>query len=675
MRFQQMKVRGPWAPMVGIVCLLSGLGSATLPTRADAGSVINSVRIKTSRLTLHDDHTSPIDLKHRTLRFSARTGRSASENRIVPPVRGSGDDPTLNGGTVVVANTAGSGERVEVVLPPSGWKALGTTARPSGFEFIDVAPDAPIAKVVLKKDRLTVKAGGAGWAYTLDETTQVRIALQFQLGETAWCADALAHAYGDPAITLRNDQIDIFRATRNSDPPRNCLSTCTNPPYALLAVQDPDTDQSAELTALLAAAAANPAVDIAPQGRVFIGPGLHRFAAVVVPSNVRIEVSPAATLTAPLSPSTGAKGENPLFIIGATTEVSNITITAGDGCGGPGSPTRENKLHSTAERGNSEANGMSNIDSLPHNPRWPIETMFVVDLDARFRNIPSNSFAALVGWSNSVELSRFFSIQNPERVLDPLTGDPTGPTIYYARNPVVKPRAIAGSTFAAPRMPQGFKMEWVYNVLSPSGWGPIQVQSCLGCTVSHVFSHGGVALRMETDHAAPLCGHDQCDGGCIRNNMVVPPTDEQGVGFGTYARVDNLTGTDIEGAYGNVVVTLSPHCQHNGYVNVSGIRGTNMTALVSVGEGGSTNGTFSSDSAIADVVGEISPVGFAQGPMPQIDTYGLQTPQIGLNWTPTEYTANTAGFFCWPSSLPDIFRPNWALAPVPVPMFTHTMCP
>jgi hypothetical protein len=639
---------------------------------AARAAAASPVHVPTTRLRLDDDHQSPVDVRHRKITFRTSTARSAPESRVVPPARGGAADPTLHGATIAVANMAGSGESVVYPLPATGWTALGSDAHPLGFQFRGDPRTAPISSVIVRKDSITARGSGFAWSYTLDEPTQGRVGLRLTLGDATWCAAGDARTGGKPASSERYDRVDRFEAMPNGAPPPSCPAACTTVPPTLRAAENPDTDQSVELESLLATAAGSPDPAIG-QGRLYIAPGLHRFAEVDVPSGVRIEVAPEATLTAPVEPSTGDKYEHPLFRLGQTSQVSRITITAGDGCGGPGQPKRTSKLASTGERGNSEANGMSNLATLPHDPRWPIETMFTFDLDAHFRNVPSATFAVLIGWAKDVELSRFFSIQNPERILDPVTGEPTGPTVNYSRNPVVKPRAIAGSTVSAPRLPENFKMEWVYNVLSPSGWGPLQVQACLGCTVSHVFSHGGVALRLETDHAAPLCGHDQCGGGCVRNGVVAPPTDEPGNGFTTFARIDDLTGSDIEGALGNAVFTLAPHCQRNGTVDVDGVRGTSMGALVSIGQGGATNGSFASDSHVANVVGAFAASGKAQDPMPQLDTYDLYAPQVGLNWAPKEYTATTGGTFCWPAALRDINLP--ASAQPPVPTFTHAGCP
>jgi hypothetical protein len=212
-------------------------------------------------------------------------------------------------------------------------------------------------------------------------------------------------------------------------------------------------------------------------------------------------------------------------------------------------------------------------------------------------------------------------------------------------------------------------------VLSPSGWGPVQVQSCLDCTFEHLFSHGGVTLRMETDNVTPLCGPNVCAGGCTKDGMTVPPVDDKGNGFPYYARVDDVKADDIENALGNAALYLVPHCQHNGVVHVKNIRGSNSRVLVSLGQGGNATGVFDSGSLIENVVGTNDVPGKAQDPKPSLDTYDLIAPQFGAWWTATEFTAKTAGTWCWPSTLTDFWNPASAQKPQPQPTITHTNCP
>src|SRR5439155_17583463 len=134
---------------------------------------------------------------------------AAAANHIVPPVRGGGGDPTVNGATLRVYNSAGSGELATVTLPKTGWVALGSAANPSGYRFKSSDSSAPVHTVLVRDDRIKVSGGGASWTYTLNELSQHSVALRLTLGaETSgltYCAEAGRQPY--PA---RYDLIDRF---------------------------------------------------------------------------------------------------------------------------------------------------------------------------------------------------------------------------------------------------------------------------------------------------------------------------------------------------------------------------------------------------------------------------------------------------------------------------------
>ncbi len=178
--------------------------------------------VETSRLALRDDHVDPINPKRRTVTLTVRTKRSAPGNRVVPPARSSTGDPTLHGGTLIVANSAGSHERVRVELPAAGWRVLGASRKPKGFEFRGPSPTAPVTKVVVKADALSVKGKGPGWTYTLDEAQQRRVAVRLRLGDVAWCADAAARTSGTPPSSARFDQVDKFDGAPSAPSPPVC---------------------------------------------------------------------------------------------------------------------------------------------------------------------------------------------------------------------------------------------------------------------------------------------------------------------------------------------------------------------------------------------------------------------------------------------------------------------
>lgn len=198
--------------------LLAAIATTVAPASARAATVL----VEATSLMLRDDATVPLDPRHRKLTFRSSTSRAAAANRVVPPAPGSGDDPTLAGATLHVANASGSGEIVHVTLPAAGWAAQGTPAHPRGFVFRDRTPNAPVSQVTVGPDRITVRANGAGWAYTLDEAQQGRIALRLDLGGSVWCTDAPARASGNPPSTASSDAPGRFTAQSKSPPPAVC---------------------------------------------------------------------------------------------------------------------------------------------------------------------------------------------------------------------------------------------------------------------------------------------------------------------------------------------------------------------------------------------------------------------------------------------------------------------
>ena len=200
-----------------MLLLLAAITTTLVPASARAATVL----VETTSLMLRDDATPPLDPRHRKLTFRSSTTRAAA-NRIVPPAPGSADDPTLAGATLHVANAAGSGEIVHVALPAIGWAAQGTAAHPRGFVFRDRSPNAPVSQVTIGPDRITVRATGAGWTYTLDEAQQGRVALRLDLGGSVWCGDAAARASGNPPSTASSDAPGRFSAQSKSPPPAVC---------------------------------------------------------------------------------------------------------------------------------------------------------------------------------------------------------------------------------------------------------------------------------------------------------------------------------------------------------------------------------------------------------------------------------------------------------------------
>ena len=170
----------------------------------------STIFTETSRLALRDDHVDPIHPKRRTVTFTVRSRRSAPGNRVVVPARGSTGDPTLHGGTLIVANSAGSNERVRVELPAAGWRLLGTSLQTEGLRVSRCLPHCADRHGDRQDRRAFGEGHGPGWTYTLDEAPQGRVGVRVRLGDVAWCADAAARTSGTPPSSTRFDHVDKF---------------------------------------------------------------------------------------------------------------------------------------------------------------------------------------------------------------------------------------------------------------------------------------------------------------------------------------------------------------------------------------------------------------------------------------------------------------------------------
>jgi DNA-binding beta-propeller fold protein YncE len=153
---------------------------------ADAASIPSPRPVPTAALSMTDTASKRA--------FTFRTSTKRATVHVTPPARGSADDPTLNGGTLTVYDSAGlTTDVVVVALPSTGWVALGSSAKPKGYRFSGSDPNGPISRVDVRPDRIAIKGGKANWTYTLDEPAQGSVAVRLALGDDeGWCADAPA---------------------------------------------------------------------------------------------------------------------------------------------------------------------------------------------------------------------------------------------------------------------------------------------------------------------------------------------------------------------------------------------------------------------------------------------------------------------------------------------------
>ena len=105
-----------------------------------------------------------------------------------------------------------------MALPASRWSFFG-----GRYRFRDVNASAPVSRVTVTANRVSLVGGGAGWGFTLDEPSQGRIAVRLTLGSgRPWCAEAPAKASGHPPSTAANDRAGRFVAQPGTPAPLAC---------------------------------------------------------------------------------------------------------------------------------------------------------------------------------------------------------------------------------------------------------------------------------------------------------------------------------------------------------------------------------------------------------------------------------------------------------------------
>ena len=106
--------------------------------------------------------------------------------------------------------------------PPPAGASTAPRDRPR-WSYRGTTPADAISHVVVGADLLTVKGGGAGFAYTLDEPRQGRIAVRLVLGTaTVLCAEAPARTSGTPPSPARYDRVGRFTGAPRTPPPPAC---------------------------------------------------------------------------------------------------------------------------------------------------------------------------------------------------------------------------------------------------------------------------------------------------------------------------------------------------------------------------------------------------------------------------------------------------------------------
>jgi hypothetical protein len=347
------------------------------------------------------------------------------------------------------------------------------------------------------------------------------------------------------------------------------------------AVPNDTGDDTAAFQAAISAAAANRirpgGPDGSPQGVVYVPPGTYRVCGVAPKSNVRMEFDASAVMLL----GRDNCGNPSVIVLGGG--VRNVTVI-GVGSSTSGKP---------APLGGRD-----------------ISHSFTINADPAVTGVTADEKAMSVRWASYVRIENVITIQNASRTATNRN------TQWTSNSPAITFYGEPGSTAGAPRLPQHVVVDNLYNASSPVSYGAVQVSACVDCSINHLFSQGGVALRLETDAEEAYY---------LRT------------GLHYYSTVDQFTANDLYGYNGRQAVTFSPHSQNNGTVTITNVvADSTYSAVRTANSGGSSlpSGSFSNLSSVTTV--DTRP-----GTQAQIQMAGSVGWTLGPSWRAIDDAATT----------------------------------
>lgn len=200
------------------VALFAGMFAGMLAAPATAADTT-----VTGRKVKLKDFTRP-PIAGRKVIFTSR------DPLVVPPAPGGAGDPTLNGGSLDVHNTAGSGESMTLALPSSNWEVTirgdvvyyryrqAVTNLPAEDYKIKVLLKAGNLKGVVKDDR------GSLISYTLDEPSQGSVGVRLVTGADRVCLDFGGIVAVDESLDLGDGVYRGRFAAKDALAPATCGS-------------------------------------------------------------------------------------------------------------------------------------------------------------------------------------------------------------------------------------------------------------------------------------------------------------------------------------------------------------------------------------------------------------------------------------------------------------------
>jgi len=262
-----------------------------------------------------------------------------------------------------------------------------------------------------------------------------------------------------------------------------------------------------------------------PQAVVYVPPGSYRLLRLGFRSDVRMEVDAGATLAQAGGRRIDVNNNVPALIVwdgppGKALE--NVTLTGV----------------------NMSSGGRKDL-AKPVFAGWSVEPNFTFDLDPATTDA-NEAVAGLQAINvDGFSIENVYSIQNDSqpavKTTDKADSWPGSQKAALGlRGSSDTP--LDGSVYYDPH--NGTIANW-YNINSPKGYGPNQVNAGHNLTFRHIYSRGGTVLRLETDAS-------------------------QGKNFGSELR--GVQADDLVGENCNRAVAFEPHSQTNRDVHVAHVR-------------------------------------------------------------------------------------------------------
>ena len=312
------------------------------------------------------------------------------------------------------------------------------------------------------------------------------------------------------------------------------------------------------------------------QGVVYVPGGkTYRIRDVQFMDNVRMEIDAGAVIMqTQIKPNKNGLGFS-VFILGSSKDRSSVPLA----------PLRNVSLVGV---GTSTTMGGA-PKPIPYTG-WSLDNSFTLNVDPVATGASQNIKPIRVTNVDGLLLQNIFAIGNNSDVSnkfynnDKNSGDGSNleSAVVVLQNQTTK----GGSNFYGPTNVTGKN---IYTINNIHGYGTMQIQSGRTLTFDHVFSDGGIALRLESDVVgvdtlnAHSCVRGQLGGGgagctCGGSYPACP--------LSYFSEINGVKANTIACFNGHAAVALLPHEQINQNVAITNVAADNCFNAIETGRGG-----------------------------------------------------------------------------------------